>query len=137
MKQTQNIFYCTVCKAKREYWLNFLRGIKPSNLTQIRPENRNRYWIVLKYTKPKLNNTTPALVGPNKEIAVTMQDKKALVRLHAFLPLPIFHRIKYKLENGMAHILITKNSVRKAFLCQFIKKAPRLNMHNFQILCIL
>ena len=32
-----------------------------------------------------------------------MQDKKAFVRLHVFLPLPVFYKIEYKPENGMAY----------------------------------
>ena len=66
-----------------------------------------------------------------------MQDKEALVRLHAFLPSPVFHGIKYKPENGMMHKSITKDSVGKALLYQSIKKAPGPNMHNFRILRVL
>ena len=66
-----------------------------------------------------------------------MQDKEALIRLHAFPPLPVFHGIKYKPEDGMAHTSVTKDSVGKALLCQSIKKAPGPNMHNFRILRVL
>lgn len=57
---------------------------------EVRPEHKNRCWIALKYTKPKSKNTTLALIGSNKKIAVIMQDVKALVRRNAFLPPPIF-----------------------------------------------
>lgn len=100
----QNIFYYIVCKIKKECQQNFLGGIEPSNPTQIRPEDKNRYQIALKYTKLKSNNTTLALVRLNKEIAITMQDKEDFVRLYAFLPLPIFYRTEYKRENEIAHI---------------------------------
>ena len=138
MKQARNVFYRIVRKAKRECWQNFLEGTeKSSNPAQIRPEDKNRCWIALKYTKPKANSTTPVLIGPNNEIAVTMQDKKALVRMHAFPPPPIFDGMEYKPVQGTAHSSITKDSVGKALSCQSIKKAPGPNMHNFRILCIL
>ncbi len=66
-----------------------------------------------------------------------MQDKEALVRLHAFPPPPVFHGTEYKPENGMAHASVTKDSAGKALLCQSIKKAPEPNMHNFRILNVL
>ena len=104
-------------KAKREFWQNFVEGIeKSSNPTQIRFEDKNRCWIALKYTKPKSNNTTPALIGLNNKIAVIMQDKKALVRLHAFLPPPIFYKTEYKPGRRTAHALVTKDHFGKALL---------------------
>lgn len=125
-------------KAKRECWQNFLEGREDSaDLSQIRPEDKNRCWIALKYTKPKSNSTTPALIGSNNEIAITMQDKEALVRANAFPPPPIFHGTEYEPKQGTAHLSITKNSVGKALLCQSVKKAPRPNMHNFRVLRIL
>ncbi len=66
-----------------------------------------------------------------------MQDKAALVRLHAFPPPPVFHGTEYKPENRMAHASVTKDSVGKALLCQSIKKAPGPSMHNFRILRVL
>ena len=137
LKQAQNTFYCTVRKAKIECWQNFFEGIEPSNPTQIRSEDINRCWIALKYTKPKSNSTTPALVEPNQEIAIIMQDKEALVRQHAFPLLPVFYRTEYKPQKRMAHISVTKESVSKALLYQSIKKAPGPNMHNFRILRML
>ena len=116
----------------------FSEGIEKSlNPAQIRPEDKNRCWIALKYTKPKSNSTTPALIGPNNEVAVTMQDKEALVRLHAFPPPPISHGTEYKPGQGTAHASVTKDKVGRALLCQSIKKAPGPNMHNFRILRIL
>ena len=116
----------------------FFRGIEESsNLAQIRPEDKTRCWIALKYTKPKSNSTISALIRPNNEIAVTMQDKEALIRLHAFPPPPIFHGTEYKPGQGTAHASVTKDKVGRALLCQSIKKAPGPNMHNFRILCML
>lgn len=98
-KQARNAFYRIVRKAKKECWQNFLKSIEElSNPAQIWPKDKNRCWIALKYSKPKSNGTTPALIGPNNKIAVTMQDKEALVRLHAFPPLPTFVGIEYNPE---------------------------------------
>ena len=63
---------------------------------QMRLEDKNRCWIALKYTKPKFNSIIPALIDFNNEIAVITKDKKALVRLYAFLLPPIFYGIEYK-----------------------------------------
>lgn len=52
-----------------------------SNLAQIRPKDKNKYWIALKYNKPKSNSTTSALIRSNNKIAVTMKDKKVLIKL--------------------------------------------------------
>lgn len=111
--------------------------MEESNPAQVQHEDKNRYGIALKYTKPKFNSTIPALIRLNNEIAITMQDKKALVRIHAFLLLSSFYGIEYKLGQGTAHLSITKDSVGKALLCQSIKKAPEPNIHNFRIFCLL
>ena len=48
LKQVRNAFYCIVRKAKRECWQNFLKGTEESsNSAQIRPEDKNRFWIAL------------------------------------------------------------------------------------------
>ena len=111
LKQARNVFYRIVRKAKRECWQKFLEGIEESsNLAQIRLEGKNRCWIALKYTKPKSNNTTPALIGPNNETAVTMQDKEALLRLHAFPPSPIFLRNRIQARKRNCSCLSYKKS---------------------------
>ena len=88
----------------------------------------------MKYTKPKSNSTTPALKGPNGEIAITMQAKEALVRAHAFPKPPICHETEYQPRQGIAHTLVTKDTVGKALLCQSVKKALGPTLHNFWIL---
>lgn len=87
--------------------------------------------MALKYTKLKSNITTSGLTGPNNEIVVTIEDKEALVRVNAFLLPPVFYGIKCKPGQGSANLLITKDSVSKALLCQSIKKASGPNIHNF------
>ena len=138
LKQARNMFYRLVRKAKRECWQNFLEGKEETlDPAKIRPEDKNRCWTALKYTKAKANSTTPALIGPNNEVATTMQEKEALVRAYAFPTPPVFCGAEYQPRQGVAHLSITKNSVGKALLCQSVKKAPGPNMHNFRILRIL
>ena len=117
-----------------EFFKGYKRIIKP-HVNQV--WKKNRYWIALKYIKPKSNSTTPVIIGPNNEIAVTIQDKKVLVRLHIFLPLPIFYKIEYKPGQKTIHISVTNDKVGRTLLCQSIKKALGPNIHNFQILYIL
>lgn len=59
------------------------------NSGRSQPKDKNRYFIFLNYTKPKTNNITFMLVEPNNEKAITMQAKKVLVKVHAFLSLHI------------------------------------------------
>ena len=117
---------------KRECWQNFLEG-KEETLDpgKTRSEDQNKCWIALKYTKPKINSTTPMLIGPNNERAVTMKAKEAVVRADAFPPLPIVYGVEYQPSQGSAHSLITKTIVGKALFCQLVKKVPGPNMHNF------
>ncbi len=77
------------------------------------------------------------MIGPNNEIAITMQDKKALVRIYAFPLPPSFYGMEYEPGQGTAHLSVTKDSVGKALLCQSIKKAPGPNIQNFRIFCLL
>ncbi len=138
LKKARNAFYRLICKAKRECWQRFLEGEEETlELGKSHLEDKNRCWIALKYIKPKINSTTPMLIGPNNERAVTMQAKEALVRVHAFPPSPVVYGVKYQPSQGFAHSSITKTMVGKALFCQSVKKAPGPNMHNFRILRIL
>lgn len=88
LKKARNVFYCLVRKAKRECWQSFLEGEEDIlDPAKIQLEDKNRYWIVLKYTKPRTNSTSPMLIGLNNKKAITMQAKEALVSSHA-LPRP-------------------------------------------------
>lgn len=86
--------------------------------------------------KPRTNGTTPALKGANVEIAVTLQDKEALVRAHEFPKPPTTIEDKYRPVQRSAHFLVTEDMVAKALLCQSVKKAPEPNLHKFRILRI-
>ncbi len=109
LKKARNAFYRLIRKTKRECWQNFLEGeeetLEPG---KIRPEDKNRCWIALKYTKPKTNSTTPMLIGPNNEKAIIMQAKEVLVRAHAFPPPPVVYWVEYQPSQGSAHSSITK-----------------------------
>ena len=137
MKKARNLFYRTVRKAKRECWQKFLLGeeeLQEGDLVNIHREDKNRCWKALKYTKPRTNCTTPALQGPNGEVAITMQAKEALVRAHAFPKAPAFQGNEYQPRQGSAHLSVSEETVGRALLCQSIKKSPGPNMHNFQAL---
>lgn len=68
LKQVHNIFYRTVRRAKRECWQKFLlreEELNGADPAKIHPEDKNRCWKALQYTKPRTNRTTPALQGPD------------------------------------------------------------------------
>ena len=99
MKKAQNLFYRIVRRAKRECWLKFLlreKELQEGDLVNIYREDKNRCWKALKHTKPRTNCTTPALQGPNSEVTITMQAKKALVRAHTFEKAPAFQGNEYQ-----------------------------------------
>lgn len=66
-----------------------------------------------------------------------MQEKKALIKVNTFFTPFIFCGIEYQPKQGAVYLLIAKNNIRKALLCQLIKKMHRSNMNNFWISCIL
>lgn len=121
-------------RAKKKCWQRFLLGEEELNgvdVAKIYPEDKNRCWKALQYTKPRTNRTTPALQGPNNQIAVIMHDKKALVRAHAFPKPPIFQGNEYLPGQESAHLSVNSETVGRMLLCQSVKKAPGPNMHNF------
>ena len=137
LKQARNAFYRLVRRVKRECWQKFLMGdeeIPEGNTAKTQPEDKNRCWKALQYTKPRTNRTTPALKGPNDEIAVTMHEKEALVRAHAFPKPPTFQGNEYSTGQGSAHLLVNVETIAQVLFCQSVKKAPGANMHNFRIL---
>ena len=97
-------------------------------------EDKNRCWKVLTYTKPRTNYTTLALQGPDNQITITMQAKKALIRAHAFPKAPFSQESKYKLGQRFAYLLVSQEMVTKALFCQLVKKTLGPNKHNFQAL---
>ena len=140
LKQAYNAFYHLVQRVKRECWQKFLMDdeeIPEGNKAKTHLEDKNRCWKALQYIKPRTNRTTPALKGPNDEIAVIMHEKEALVRAHAFPKPPIFQGNEYSPGQGSAHLLVNVETVAQALFYQSVKKAPGANMHNFCILCLI
>lgn len=89
---------------------------KSSNPTQIKSEDKNRCCIILKYTQPKSNNTIQAPIRLNNKIIVNIQDKKALVKIYAFLLPQIFYGNKYKSRKEIVHCFVLRYNIDKAFL---------------------
>ena len=137
LKQARNAFYRLVRRVKRECWQRFLigdDGADKGDITKVHSEDKNRCWKALQYTKPRTNRTNPALKGPNNEVVITMHDKEALVRAHAFPKPSIFEGNRYSPGQGSAHLSVSIETVVQALFCQSIKKALGLNMHDFRIL---
>ena len=75
--------------------------------------------------------TTPERQGPDDQIAVTMQDKKALVKANAFSKPLVFQGNEYPPGQKSAHLSVNSENEPRALLCQSAQKAPRPNMHKF------
>ena len=71
-----------------------------------------------------MNRTTSTIKGPNNEVAVTMHDKEALIRVHAFSIPSAFQGNKYLPGPGSAHLLVNLQTLTKALFCQSVKKVP-------------
>lgn len=59
----------------------------------------------------------PTLIEPNNKVAVTIHDKKILIKAHVFLILLIFFRMEYKSKQGIAYLAVIKNSIGAILLC--------------------
>ncbi|KAL2004458.1 hypothetical protein VTN00DRAFT_5194 [Thermoascus crustaceus] len=56
--------------------------------SQLGPADTARCWQALRYTAPKATSTTPALRGPQGQVATTISEKEALIREVVFPPAP-------------------------------------------------
>ena len=126
-----------VRKAKRQCWQSFLQGGNKDLNPEQKESAKDRCWIALRCTQPRQHQTTPALKGPNNEIATTMHAKEALVRAHAFPKPPIFPGREVKPARGLMYTQITSKLVEKALLCQSINKAPGPDKLNFRAIRLL
>ena len=86
LRETRNDYYRTIRRAKRTCWETFLAG--PTDNPEYSNEETARCWQALRLTKPKAIAITPTLKGPQREIAVSISEKEALVRETAFPPAP-------------------------------------------------
>lgn len=84
---------------------------------RVKIHSKDSCWTVLQYTQPWQNQTTPTLKGPNQEVAITMQVKKALIRAHAFSKPPTCPGRKSRPGQGLVHTWITREVVKKTLFC--------------------
>lgn len=133
-RQARNLYYRTIRKAKRLCWQNFLQGKEGDTSQQPQILDPNRCWTTLKYTKPLLFKTTPALKDVDGNVATSMKAKEALVYRSAFPKPPISLEAEPLISSGIAHKRITEEKVYLALVIQAIAKAPGPNKINFRIL---
>ena len=99
--------------------------------------DKNHCWTALNYTKLLQLRTTPALKDNEKNLAVSMKAKEALIRKSAFpKPLPNFLETS-TIPLGLAYTKITKDTMGQTLLTQAATKGPRLDKINFQVLQII
>lgn len=122
----------------RQCWQGFLQGEEIEGDTNIKKgATRDRCWTALKYTQPRQHHTTPALKGPDNEIATTVQAKAALVRAHAFSKPPDFSGREVRPAQGLAYTSITQTIVENALFCQSPTKAPGPDKFTFRAIRLL
>ena len=96
--------------------------------------DKNSYWMALKYTKPLQFKITPALKDSDRNMAVSMKVKEALVQKSAFPKPPGNFVEPLVISSGIAHIKINKKVIAQALMTQTITKAPSADKINFQTL---
>lgn len=107
LKQSRSKFHRVLCKVKNKYRQNFLQAKEENqNEAKIYPEENNRSWSVLKYTKLLRNITTFIFNESNNELAITMQNKKQLVKADAFFHPLIFHRVESQSKDRTASLFV-------------------------------
>lgn len=116
-QRAQNIFYRIIGKAQRKCQQKFLLGEKAfqkKDPSEVHSQYKNRCCKVLKYNQLRTYRTTLALQGPNNQVAVTIQAKKALARAHAFLKAPPSWGSQYKSGQRSAYFLFSQETIAKA-----------------------
>lgn len=73
--------------------------------------DKNHYWTTIKYTKPLQFGIMSALRDNNRNIAIFMKGKKALVSKLAFLKLPISFILTPNTAFGLTYNKVTKEIV--------------------------
>ena len=74
----------------------------------VQSPEKNRCWTTLKFTKPQQFKTTLALKDLLQNIAISMEDKKAMVQKTAFLLSQKNTLKEPKIPIGIAYLTITK-----------------------------
>ena len=96
--------------------------------------DKNYCWTALKYTKPLQFRTTPTLKDSERNTAVSIKAKEALVRRSVFPKPPPSLLDSLVISSGLAHTKVTEQIVAQALTTQAATKAPGLDKINFQIL---
>ena len=78
--------------------------------------DKNHCWTAFKYIKPLQFRTTSALKDIERNIAVIMKVKEALVRKSAFPKPPIGLAEPPVISPGMAHIKVTEEAISQVLI---------------------
>lgn len=131
LKHAQNRYFWTIKKAKQECWQKFLQEESQSPDSII---DKNYCWTAIKYTKPLQFKTILIVKYSDRNMTLSIKDKKALVKRLTFSKPPT-NLIKLPVISfGLAHIIVTKELVVQASMTQVATKAPNPDKINFQIL---
>lgn len=96
-------------------------------------KNKNRNWLVFKYTRLKTNSTIFILIWLYNKVVISIKDNKLLVEVNILFILLEFYNMKYHLSKQSINLPIIENNITKVFLYQYIKILPKFNIYSFQI----
>ena len=97
------------------------------------PEDLARCWLALQYTFLRGAATTLVVKRPQGQIAVTVEEKKALFQEIIFPPPPNLGS-SWPIPPGKAHEQITKTRMKKALFNHAVQKISEVDRINFQTL---
>lgn len=146
-KVARNAYYRQIRKSRDQCFEKWIQGEDINELfppdsntgdTQIlqrmRNEDSERCWKALKYTKEWKTTITPALKNQDGVVAVTIEEKEAMIRLANFPPPPTDDRMPPERIPGTVYKSVNNERVRRALYHQSVKKAPGPDRLNFHIL---
>lgn len=126
LKVTRNSYYYTVQRDKQKCWKDFLQGAEGvQNIATAGAETRTstggqqlgdteRCWMALRYTRPWISSTTPALKVMGGNQATTVEDKEVMVRRVAFPRPPDDSVCYFPSRPSTAHQDIDRETVQQA-----------------------
>src|SRR6267378_4077628 len=135
LKAIRNDYYRGIRKAKRKCWESFLVGAD-ENEPQGGAAATTRCWKALRYASPRTMCTTPALKGLLGRVAVSTEEKEALIREDMFPPRPGGGAQPY-VPPGTAHQHVGEAQVYDALFTQAVQKAPGIDRLNFRAMRLL
>jgi hypothetical protein len=133
-REARNTFYRTIRQAKRECWETFLEGPQGTEAKDnLGPDDTARCWHALRYSGPKAKAAiaTPTLIGPDDQVATTLEEKEALVREIAF-PLAPTDTEPEAIPQGTMHQEISEEIVRRPYLVRRFRKLQDLTGSTFE-----